>query len=137
MKVWLVTWEWAGDHAKVNEDERVAAILSPRWSADRVRETIELLYVNSMYSPGERLSYANNRKFNPYPARFSSIGRVPWSGEIICGANPWLWARKVDIVKVENRGREEERLLWSELPKPNLERLNRSLEEPEKYLQSG
>ena len=40
MKVWLVTWEWCGDHAEV---EDIAAILYSRLSGEHVRETVELL----------------------------------------------------------------------------------------------
>lgn len=83
MKAWLVTWEWCGDHAQV--EDNIAAVLNSRLSGKRVREIVELLFVNSQYSPSERLRYANSKKSNPYPARFGMLGRVPWEGEIFCG----------------------------------------------------
>jgi hypothetical protein len=53
-----------------------------------VRQHVELLYVASFYSIAERIDYANNKKFNPYPAEFDRIGGVPRSGLIECGHNP-------------------------------------------------
>ena len=117
MKAWLVTWEWCGDHAKV--EDNIAAILNSRLSGKRVREIVELLYVNSQYSPGERLRYANGKKFNPYPAQFGTLGRVPKEGEIFCGHNPYLHARRVDDCRVEGDG-VEETLTWKEIPKPSV-----------------
>jgi hypothetical protein len=56
IKAWLVKWEWAGDHAK--PEREIAAILNPRWSPERVRKYVELIYVNSCYSIAERIAYA-------------------------------------------------------------------------------
>jgi hypothetical protein len=74
MKAWLITWEWAGEHAKV--DEPIAAILNPRYSPQRVRDIVELLYVNGMYSLGERASYAKGKVFKPLSGRIRhDLGR--------------------------------------------------------------
>ena len=112
MKAWLVTWEWAGDHAKV--DDPIVAIFNPRWSTSRIRELVELLYANTCYSLSERLGYANNRSFNPYPAEFESFSGVSFEGRIHCGHNPWLYARKVKNLRVADRNSDHEQLLWSE-----------------------
>src|SRR5206468_1342768 len=48
---WLVTWEHDGDHAV--PPSRIAAILSSRWSPERVRDEVELIYVNSHLSLAE------------------------------------------------------------------------------------
>jgi hypothetical protein len=45
MKTWLVTWKWAGNHAKV--ENPIAAILSFRLSGKRVREIVEQIYVDA------------------------------------------------------------------------------------------
>jgi hypothetical protein len=118
MKAWLVTWEWCGDHAKV--EDNIAAILNSRLSGEHVREIVELLYVNSQYSPSERLRYANGKKFkNPYPAKFGTVEGVLFEGEIICGHNPYLHARRVDNCHVIGEGGDE-KLTWKEIPKPNV-----------------
>jgi hypothetical protein len=117
---WLVTWEWEGAHAK--PERRIAAILNPRWSPDRVRKYVELIYVNSCYSHSERIAYAKNRSFNQYPAEFVSVNGVPWEGEIICGHNPWLFARLVDNLAATGEPDDEEGVVWTERCKPDFDR---------------
>ena len=56
MVAWLITWEWVGDHAKV--ENKVAAILSYRLSGKIVREIVELLYANNYYTLRERVACA-------------------------------------------------------------------------------
>ena len=111
-----MTWEWIGDHAAV--PDKVAAILNPRLSEERVRETVEFLFANASYTLSERLGYASNRRFNPYPARFGALTGIPWRGQVICGHNPWLFARKVDGVDVVENEDGDEVLVWSERPRP-------------------
>jgi hypothetical protein len=103
-RAWLVRWEWAGNHASV--EQPVAAILSPRLGGERVRLAVEMLYASLSYTPYEMLAVARQYgSFNPYPAKFATTsvqvgGRtahVRWAGEIICGHNPWLAARKAYI----------------------------------------
>ena len=113
---WLVTWEWAGDHAAV--ERRIAAILNAHWSGARVREHVELIYVNSSYSILERISYAKNRSFNPYPAEFVKVHGIPWEAQIICGHNPWLFGRMVDNLRAGTED-DEDTLVWTERPKPD------------------
>lgn len=122
MKAWLITWEWAGEHAKV--DEPIAAILNPRYSTDRVRDLVELLYVNAMYSLGERASYAKGKMFNPYPAEYGTI----WIGKklgrylnrIYCGHNPHLYARQVTDLHVDRTDDGKEVITWKEPPVPSV-----------------
>jgi hypothetical protein len=45
-RAWLVTWEWAGDHAK--RTDKVVAIFGPRLGGERVRELVEFLYVQNI-----------------------------------------------------------------------------------------
>jgi hypothetical protein len=118
MKVWLITWEWAGDYAKV--ENPIAAILNPRLSPKRVSEIIELLYVNRNYSLSERLDYSNNKKFNPYPAEYYKINGVDYLDRIYCGHMPYLYARKVKDIKVVTNQNGKEELIWKELPKPKI-----------------
>jgi len=44
-KAWLVTWEWIGDHAK--RDDKIVAVLDPRWRPDHVREFVELFFIST------------------------------------------------------------------------------------------
>ena len=121
ISAWLVTWEHAGTHA--SPPRRVVAVYNPRWSPERVRELVELLYVGANYTIFEQIAYANNRSFNPYPARFGSLKGIPWMREIYCGHNPWLFARLVDNLRTEESGDGDERVLWDERPKPKVAHL--------------
>ncbi len=58
MVAWLITWEWRGDHARVEND--VATILNYRLRGTTVRSIVELLYSNSQYTLNERLAYAKD-----------------------------------------------------------------------------
>jgi hypothetical protein len=122
-KAWLVTWEWSGDHAKVAE--KVVAIFNPRIGGERIRELVELLYIQSGASLAEKLSWAVDRADNPYPAKFGSLNGVPWQGEIECGHNPWLFARLVDDLWVEAGEDGKEGARWKERPKPDLRWMNK------------
>lgn len=108
IKAWLVTWEGAGNHAKLTDN--VAAILNPRLSPERVRDFFELFYMNIQYSLTERLTYTASKRKNPYPAR--SIR--PWGYEIECGHNPYLFARQVDDLVVERDEHGKEIASWKD-----------------------
>jgi hypothetical protein len=118
ISAWLVTWEHAGEHAKPRQ--RVAAVLNPRLSGQKVLEIVELLYANESYDPSERIAVVKNRRSNPYPARFGALEGVPWEGEIVCGHNPWLEARLVRNLRAQPDSTGEEQFLWEERPKPRL-----------------
>ncbi len=105
-----------GDHA--TPPETVAAVLSPRLSARRVLEIVELLYANASYDPSERIAFAKSRKGNPYRARFGVLHGVPWEGKIVCGYNPWLEARLVRNLRADRDATGEERFVWDERPIP-------------------
>ena len=111
---WLITWEWAGEHAKKNW--KVVAILNYRLSGNTVRAYVERLYVNSEYTLSEKVADAKNSKNNPYPAQFDRINGVPWMGRITCGHNPFLYARLVKNIRVEIGTNGEEHLEWEEIP---------------------
>jgi hypothetical protein len=121
VKAWLVTWDWSGNHAK--PDKTIVAILNPRWSPDKVREYVELLYVSLEYNFSERIAYASNPKRNPYPAQFNSTNGARWLGQITCGHNPWLFARKVENLRIKDDNENEESVTWNELPMPNFPKI--------------
>ena len=120
MSFWLVTWEWAGGHAK--RENKVAAVLSGRLSDERVRELVEFIYVKEEFSLRERIAYAKNKRNNPYPAIFGSIEGIPYGGMITCGHNPFLYARKVDSLSVEVGEDGERELTWQERHLPSFKR---------------
>jgi hypothetical protein len=60
MGAWLLTWEYCGDHAKV--DNQIAAILNYRHPAKKIKDIVELIYVNTYCSLSERLAYSKNKK---------------------------------------------------------------------------
>jgi hypothetical protein len=113
-KVWLVSWVWCGDHAK--RDPKVVAIFRPQLSGERVRELVEFLYGHFEYSLRERVDCALNPKANPYRAQFGAIGRIRWAGEINCGDNPYLKARLVDNLIVD----EDNNATWIERKRPRV-----------------
>jgi len=117
---WLVTWECSGDHAK--REDRIAAVLNPRLFGTRVKEIIEFLYMNNCYTLRERLDYALHPRRNPYPARFGTLeGHHPWEGQVHCGHNPFLFARMVDELVIDDgEGYGNENMTWKERPRPNL-----------------
>jgi hypothetical protein len=123
---WLVTWEWTGDYAKA--DRKIAAVLNPHWSAERVRQYVEFIYVNSSYSISEQIRYAKNRSFNPYPAKFVSVEEdiPPWEGQITCGHNPCLFARLVNNLRSTGEPDEEAKVVWTERPKPDFTKFPRT-----------
>lgn len=91
---WVVTWEWSGDHARVDEEKRVVTVLNYRWTGEKVRDLVEQLYIALDYSPWDKASVAQNKRSNPYPAELGALG------EVHCGHNPWLRGRKVRNIQV-------------------------------------
>lgn len=98
-KAWLVTWEWAGSHAK--RDDKIVAFLDPRMSPIRVREFVEFQYLNFSYGIGERMYYTLHRKRNPHPASFTEGRAMRWPPVVQCGHNPFLMAHLVENLAVE------------------------------------
>lgn len=87
---WLVTWEWSGPHAKV--EDKIAAILRPRLSQRIVGEIVECLYAIHEYTPSELAYWTRRPKENPYKAQW-------YNGHCYCGHNPSLHANYVhDLV---------------------------------------
>jgi len=107
----------AGDHAR--RQEKIATILNSRFSGERVREIVERLHL-AEYSLSEKLAYALAPRANPYHATFGTLSGHTWTGEIICGHNPYLKARFVDDFLIERHDDGKETATWSERPRPVL-----------------
>ena len=89
---WLVTWEWSGPHAAV--EDRLAAILRPRLPQRIVGEIVECLYAIHAYSPSEIALWTKRPQQNPYKAQWHN-------GFCVCGHNPFLQAAYVHGLVIE------------------------------------
>jgi hypothetical protein len=112
-KAWLITWEWAGNPAQ--PDDRIVAVLDPRMSPNRVREFVDLLYLNLSYGIGERVYYALHRKRNPYPASFTGGRAMRWPPVVHCGHNPFIMAHLVEELAVERHKDGSETATWKDV----------------------
>jgi len=74
--------------------DKVAAILSPRLSSERVTGIVELLYAQATYTLDELAAYAKRATRHPYRAQRDLNGRID------CGHNPWMHAEHVDQLKI-------------------------------------
>ena len=109
---WLVTWEWSGSHAEV--DEPVVSVFSGRWTLEHVCQIVEALYGALKYSISEKVAVARNPRRNPYRATPGQINGVRFDGEMFCGDNLWSWARKVRNIRTEWSGDGKGILHWEE-----------------------
>ncbi len=116
VSAWLVTWEKFGSHVK--KPRHIAAILNSRISHQKVKELVELLYVNEVFSLTEKIGYSKNKSFNPYPAEYGSTKGIKWTGIITCGHNPFLEAKLVRDLVVIKKGNKEH-ISWTEI-KPKI-----------------
>jgi len=99
ISAWLVTWEWTSDSASVVD--RIAAVISPRKSPETVAAFVEWYYALGSSTVAELVSYARNRKNNPYQAKKEIINSMTHGDRITCGHHPWLYARKVKSLTVD------------------------------------
>lgn len=114
MKAWLVTWQWIGDHAQVGDP--LVAILSSRKSDRAVSEFVEQYYLMASATAGEMAYYMNRRRKLPHKARTPEIiNEIPHGGRIRCGADPYIYARLVTDLRIEELDDEDvEIITWRE-----------------------
>lgn len=112
-KAWLVTWEWIGDHVK--RDDKIVAVFDPRIAPYRIRELVELLYLNIVYGIGERVYFALHRRKNPYTAGFTDPRDRRWPPIVHCGDNPFLMANLVEDLAVESHDDGTETARWRDV----------------------
>ena len=126
MKAWLITWDGIGEHVAV--EESIVAILSARMSGAQVRRYVSFYYASRTATLRDKLDQAryNNPAQPAYRAEFDRIGPrgIPWAGRITCGHNPWLYARKVDNLKVVETHDGQEKLEWQERSPPDIDVLD-------------
>ena len=118
VSTWLVTWIGAGRES--NWEGKIAAVLSPRLSSERVKEIVAVLYSTSVHPLADQIQWAKQPSSNPYKAQYGRLNGIPWEGEIFCGGNPMLEARLVDELRIED-GRKP---VWQERPRPKIPALH-------------
>lgn len=122
---WLITWDWNGDHAKV--EDKLVAILDYRRSARYIERLLEQMYVSSQLAYHEQLRYAKNRESSPYQVghrvveilkkraeRYGETTLAKASDIMMCGENPFLYARIVNDLEGYIDENNNEHLKWVE-----------------------
>jgi len=109
MRVWLITWEWLGNHASV--ENKIIGILSSRRSKDIVEKFVKFIYANEALDLSENLYYLNRQKTSPVKCQYHSM-----SSTITCGHNPYICARLVNNFKITPIDEDYENVEWQELP---------------------
>ena len=115
---WQVTWEWSGDHARVEKERSIVAVLNYRWTGERVRSLVEHLYLSYEKSVWEMVAVARNKHVNPYPAEFEFVEGIRCQRLIRCGHNPSLYARLVHNLRVVAHDDGKLETTWDERPLP-------------------
>ena len=124
-KAWLVTWVTANNqHLK----SPIAAIFSSRKGSATVKDYVEFLYLTAHFSGDEQLAFLSDPSSNPYPATYGTVRvkdgtgerNVPWEGQIMCGHNPYLYARRVNNLRLGEGSYPDgsRQLEWDEIPRP-------------------
>jgi hypothetical protein len=116
---WLVTWESAGGRAATEIREPIAAILSGRMSGRQIAQILEYLYASRYYTPAEWLAWAKTGT-PPYHATLGELGGHTWEGEVSCGHNPYLYARKVDDLRFRAGADGAPKPHWKERARPSI-----------------
>jgi hypothetical protein len=131
MSAWLLTWEQHGVSGQKPARRRIAAILDPRTKSETVKTIVQTLHNASQYTLSEQAGFANRRMFDPYPAEYLRWDGTQFEGRIMCGHNPYLYARLVNKLKIIGRPGDEE-VTWVDRPLPESlqRRLNRISSSP-------
>lgn len=121
-RAWLITWLGAG--RRIDEANRIAAIVSARRSKQYVADLIELLYEFAATTTGGCVRSLNRPRARPYRAQQGDlINDVPHGDRIECGHNPWLFGQIVSELEVREdiergveiiRWREPSRFRWKD-----------------------
>ena len=110
MNAWLLTWE--GTDQRIDDSNRIIAILSGRRSRSFVQDLAEVLYIRERYVVGD-MAYLVNRK-KERQALHASLLR-PSHGGLYVGGNPCVYARKVSELRVKgNEQAATETITWRE-----------------------
>nr|NJM03439.1 hypothetical protein [Desulfobacula sp.] len=117
-RAWLITWEKFRAEEENDQSNKIVSIFDSRVSSDKIKDYAENFFISTQYSPFEKITFANKRKNNPYPAEYLRINGIQWQGRIVCGHNPYLLARLVKNLIVVNNESGQEIISWEEQPIP-------------------
>ncbi|MDG0801967.1 hypothetical protein [Pectobacterium polaris] len=115
---WLITWEWFGEHAKVDDEKRIVSIVNYRKSHKYIYDLVGNLYTSHTASVSEKLTFAANSKKTIYPPYYFAKNGITYADIIHCGDNPFLYARRVKNLMINEKS-SGNTLIWEELPIPN------------------
>jgi len=111
MNAWLITWE--GTDSRINNKNKIVAILSGKRSQSFVEDLIDFIYLRFTQS-AHGMAYFANR---PRERRHKNKPNFSNGGRIFYGANPYLYGRQVTDISVTQRTDENiEIISWVELP---------------------
>ena len=118
VKAWLITWQTRAEP----DDQRVVAVLSPRWAAERVGDIATVIFAAERFEPGEMRSamlMRRNAPGTPVWARvevnyFGEIQSAPWKVRFTIGGDLYLCGRLVENLREPEFGT----LTWDEIPIP-------------------
>ena len=112
MRMWLLTWEC--NTSKVKEE--FVAVLSSRKSDSSIAELAEYIVLRATSNAQSLAYYANRRRELVNKALTPlNINNIPHSNRILCGHDPWLYARIVTEFKViDDDLSNEEIISWRE-----------------------
>lgn len=124
-RAWLLTWEWAGVHVKMQN--KFVAIISSRYNSETIKQILERHYVSGFLSLYEQFSYTKSKKNCPYKVEKMTMGvpeslqkasslpaQIPFDESLIIGGNPWLWGRIVYNLETWIDKDDVEHLTWKE-----------------------
>lgn len=114
-KAWVIYWEAAGGHKHINEDEKVVAIMSSRFSGERIRFLVQQIYTALRATQSEKAQVINDPEFNPFRAKFGHLGNIPCQDVVRAGHNPFFCARLVQNLRVIDLGDGKEKVEWEEI----------------------
>lgn len=99
MNAWLLTWD--GTSPKITDENRIIGIIGSRRSKNFVADLVEFIYSRNTSSASDMAYIANRPKQKPFQAEKTQIiNGVPHGERIICGHNPWIYARKVRNLRI-------------------------------------
>ena len=110
VSAWLVEWQWAGKHARFEGPRYL--VLDRRYGARSVAKIVEILYAYFSYDLSEQVDLAAGRWKKPYRAMVMDFERIH------CGHNPYLYAKRVRNLRVDQGEDGTERLAYKDIEVP-------------------
>lgn len=123
-KAWIITWR---DDRQLPFKDEVAAFCNSRMSEERVGEIMQRIFIDRYCNLKERLDIATGRNDalqNYCGVHYGDLNGVKWNGALFCGIseNPYLFARVVTDIVIQDDDDGNEVPQWTEPSKPDVER---------------